>query len=199
MSACVTETAENTPSKTPTPKTETEAKNQTIQTANANYHLFHSKARPYSMQIPVEWLIKEHTKSGALTVKAPEKPDTLDYRATIQLNIRKTRLAYSEESKQMEPKPMELQEALDKYMEGLQRSYDEMQVEGIDDTKVGGEIAKVATYTYLKKSEFVNQVKAKTFLFHRDSETYILNFKEEVSNFEAMQPIFEEIKNSFRF
>lgn len=198
MSACTTETAENTPTSIPAAKEDTSPKNQTVQTPNANYHIFQSKAKPYTMQIPVEWLIKEHTKSGALTVKEPAK-DTIDYRATIQLNARKVRMAYSEEEQKMVAQPMELKEALDSYTEGLKRSYEEMNIEDTQEMKVGGEAAIVSTYTYQKESEFENPIKSQTYLFYHDSEAYILTFKEEAAGFEAMQPIFEEIKNSFKF
>lgn len=199
MSACTTETAENTPTKESTSKAKPAKKNQTIQTANANYHVFHSKAKPYTIQVPVEWPIKEHTKSGSLVVKEPAKEGVIEYPATIELNVRKARMAYNEESKKMESKPMDLGEAAKKYIEGLERSYDEMKVEGIEDAKIGEEIAKVFTYTYLKESEYINQIKATTYLFDHQSETYILTFKEEVANIEAMKPIFDEMKKSLTF
>ncbi|MGB0931977.1 MAG: hypothetical protein ACPGVB_14430, partial [Chitinophagales bacterium] len=131
--------------------------------------------------------------------KEPAKEGKIEYPATIELNVRQVRTAYSEESKKMESKPMDLGEAAKKYIEGLERSYDEMKVEGIEDAKIGGEIAKVFTYTYLKESAYMNQIKASTYLFHHASETYILTFKEEVSAIEAIQPIFDEMKDSFTF
>jgi len=199
MSACTTETAENGTAKEPTSKLETAKKSQVIQTAKAKYHVYHSKVKPYTIQIPVEWPIKEHTKSGAMVVKAPKEKGKIEYQATIELNIRQARTVYNEETKKMEAKPMDLGELTKKYIEGLQRSYEEMKVEGIEDAKVGEEAAKVFTYTYLKESEYMKPLKVSSYLFHHQSETYILTFREEESDMEAIQPIFEEMKNSFRF
>ncbi|MEZ4887826.1 MAG: hypothetical protein R3E32_24055 [Chitinophagales bacterium] len=199
MSACANDSTNNSPAKENSANTPTDTKSTPIQTAKATYQAFHSKVKPYTLYIPIGWTVKAHNKSGALDAKAPEKTDTIDYQATILLNMRKARMAYNEESKKMEVQPMDLSENAKEYMEGLQRNFDEMNVSPIEDTKVGDEIGKVFTYTYLKEDEFVNRIKAATYIFQHNSETYILTFKEEAKNFEAMQPIFEEIKNSFQF
>lgn len=196
MSACNSETTEST--STPT-KSKTDKETKVIETANGNYLTFSAQAKPYGLHIPVGWTVKEHAKSGTLEAKTPAKKDTIDFPSKVELDIRKSRMVYNEQTKKMEAQPMDLAAVTKQYLEGLQRNFDEMEIIGVEDTKIAGTNAKIATYIYLKESDFVNKIKAKTYISYHDSEMYILSFKEEVIGFEAVELIFEEMKNSFQF
>jgi len=196
MSACNSETTESTPA---APKSKAETETKVIETPNGNYLTFSAQAKPYGLHIPVGWTVKEHAKSGTLEAKMLAKKDTIDFLAKVELDIRKSRMAYNEQLKKMEAQPMDLAEVTKKYLEGLERNFDEMEIMGVEGTKIAGANAKVATYTYLKESDFVNTIKAKTYICYHDSEMYILSFKEEKADFEAVEAMFEEMKNSFHF
>lgn len=170
-----------------------------IETSNGKYHSFNAGAKPYKMSIPIDWIVKEHAKSGSVATKAPTKETKKFFAEMIEVNIRQARRVYSEEKKKMEVQPISLKENIDNYLEGLKRAYKEMQVESIEEVKIGGKDAIVGTYTYLHQPEFSGKLKAQTYISQYEFDNYILTFKAMENQFDAKQPIFEDVKNSFEF
>ncbi len=170
-----------------------------IETSNGKYHSFDAGAKPYRMNIPIDWIVKEHAKSGSVAAKSSTKDTKDTFGEMIEVNIRQARRSYNQETKKMEIVPMSLKENIDNYLEGLKRVYKDMEVESMEAVKIGGKNAQLATYTYLHDKEFANKLKAQTFISQYESDNYILTFKAAANQFEVAQPVFEDVKKSFEF
>lgn len=168
-----------------------------IKTDLGTYHQVSATHRDYTINLPIDWKIKEHSKSG--TLQAVEVGSKDKFNERIVILPMKGRVTRNQETGKMEAAKVDLTRFSKRHINNLGNQYADFKAIEIGETTLNGQRAKRCIYNYTDKNEEQDQVKVLSYILTKDYEAYIINCVAKADHFKRMKPIFEEICKSFRF
>jgi len=163
--------------------------------------VFTGEYRPIQLKVPTDWTVKEHYKSGVLTVsEAINHDEPHNFLTRVVIIPRKGRVQYNADTGDSTPMPIDLEKSIQKHFDSLKKALKGFKGSEIQEAIINDKPARYFGYTYEEKHHTSTiQLKVLTYAVVHEHETYIINYMSDINKFDNTQALFNEMLTSISF
>ena len=190
-------------------KKKTLTNNKSVSTNTAQANLPHAtklkqlnaKYRPYTIQMPKNWHIKESYKSGGIKASSrfqEKRPN--QYPEIAYVNpLKRGRVIYNKDTGGMEQEDAVLEVFFKEHIANLEKTLTNFKLIEQSDVNLNGEPSKRIICEFTNEEEFRLPLRELMYFVAKESEIYTLGGIDSAEDFEEQLPFFEEIIQTFKF
>ena len=157
--------------------------------------------RPYEIQMPKNWHIKESYKSGGIKAASKfqkERPN--QYEEVLYVSpLNRGVVTFNKDTGSMEQGAANLEDFFKEHIVNLENTLTDFKLIEQGDVKLNGLAAKRIIYQFTNKDKYHLPLQELTYFVAKGAEIYMIGGADAAEDFEEQLPMFEEVVKTFKF